>query len=141
MAYNSALAFDGVNVEEMLRSSRWPSPRLLLINITKRPRQRTSRVADRNVPEPQIVSHGHLIVQCRIPRWRNILKRQRARDRPPPVLQILVLPCPPHSINLRMVKPKVRIRRGVVEVRPSVAANSVVAAEVDAELAWLGVLQ
>jgi hypothetical protein len=87
----------------------------LLVNIAERSCKRTGSILDSNVREPDVITKSHNIVQRRIPRRWLVLKRQSASNGVASVLQVLVLPCPPDTINLRMMVPKVGVGRRVID--------------------------
>lgn len=61
------------------------------------------------------ISQGHVVVKCRISRGRLVQKSESTSDYVGPVLEVLILPCPPGTIDHRVMKPKGRIGWQTVE--------------------------
>ena len=90
----------------------------LHIDIAERPTKRAHRILNRNIPK-RILKHRtqrQRIIQRTLPTRRVVLERDSTINRISPVLEILVLPDPPSSVNLGVVLPEVWIGWGVVEV-------------------------
>jgi hypothetical protein len=102
------------------------------IDITKRPPYTRHCISNRNVFHAHI-PQPHLILQRPIRTRRHIQKRHRPRNRPLPVFQVQILPCPPHPIDHGVMEPKRWIAWAVEEIGTSVAADGIMTAEMDAQ--------
>lgn len=113
----------------------------LLIDVTKWPSKRARSLSNRHIRKAQVFTKCHNIVECRIPcRW-DILKSKRAGDSEAPLLQVLILPNPPSSVNLCVVVPEVGVRWRVVEIGTGIAADRLMATKMNAESSRGGVLE
>jgi hypothetical protein len=88
----------------------------LLIDITEGSSKRARSLLNSHIWEAQILPKCHNIIQRRISCWWDILERKGASNSKTSLLQVLILPNPPNSVNLCVVVPKVRVRRRAAKV-------------------------
>lgn len=90
------------------------------IDIAKWPINRTYHIPNRHSIGHN--THPNSVAQSRIPARRVIVQRYRSRNCVPPLVQILILPDPPCTIDLSMMYPESRITRRGEQVSRWVAA-------------------
>lgn len=120
-------------------ANRHSTRRVLQVNITERPIRSTHNIFHTQSSFPSIPQVKRRL-QRGIRTRRRVQKRARSSN---PIsakrsLRVQVLPDPPNAVDHRMVQIEGRVAGRDVEVSPWIAAERVVAASVDADVAGAG---